>query len=144
MAKRPRKEIIIFGLHQHNEERDVCTLASAIAIEVRPEAETVAMRAGVERRTIERDSASNPSLTLTTREVVYLPNVETSSSLHFEDLYLEVELFEHVLVLGDGICDVVEIVIHLSEGPFVLLNVSHKPSHNFVQLSIFLQQLLDL
>ena len=66
VAKRPGEEVIILGLHQHNEERDVCTLASPISIEVRPEAETVTMGAGVERRTVKGDGAPNPSLTLTT------------------------------------------------------------------------------
>ena len=55
VAKWPGEEIIILRLHQHNEERDVCTLASSVTVEVCPEAETVTMGAGIEWRTVEGD-----------------------------------------------------------------------------------------
>ena len=64
VLKRPGEEVIILRLHQHNEERDVCAFASAVTIEVCPEAEAVAVRAGIEWRTVEGDSAPNPSLLL--------------------------------------------------------------------------------
>ena len=131
----PGKQIIKFRLHHDDVQRDVGVPPTPIAIEVRPEAHSVPVLAGVERRAVQGEGVAQFSLVLSASEVVDLPHILPRTGLDLQDLQLQVQLVEDGLVASHRGGDFVHVTGHLRDRPLLLFHVRHKLRGYVVKLS---------